>query len=372
MWNTTSILQTGRNTQLDGWRAFAVAGVMWLHWTPASWRGGLPFEIGLFYFLTLTGFLITRILLRQRIVGEAEQKPWRRAAMADFMKRRFARILIPCCAAMIFAIAVGAPDIRSHPAAYFLHVSNWHIAFMPGWPSGTSHYWTLAIQMQFYLIWPVVVFLTPRRTLGWVFGLAMLVAPVSRWVVARYFPEIHHVEAVTGAAMDYFGAGALLALAIGRGMRPGDRRLRGVALSAFAGYAVLYVCNELGKQVPVACYIQQTLLAIAFAGLISSTLAGFWGLPGRVLDHPAVQHVAKLSYGLYLLHTAVPLLVGLVIPWLWLPGREESLLPLRLPVFALFSWGASWLCWRWLEGPNRLSWSRLLPPAGEHDRSSGL
>lgn len=359
MCETTRTLQTVRNTQLDGWRAFAVVGVLWLHWTPAGWRGSLPFEIGLFFFLTLTGFLITRVLLRQRADGEAGNGPWRRAAVADFMKRRFARILVPCYAAMVFALAVGAPDIRSHPVAYFLHVSNWHIAFMPGWPSGTSHYWTLAIQMQFYLLWPLVVFLTPRRALGWVFGLAAWIAPASRWIIDCHYPQIHHSEAITSSAMDYFGVGALLALSIARGMKPGDRRLRGLSLAAFVGYAVLYVCNECGRTVPIACYFQQSLLAIAFAGLISSTLAGFSGLPGRVLDHPVVQHVARLSYGLYLLHTAVPLLIGWIIPWLWCPGWEDALLPLRLVVFALVSWGLAWLCWRWLEGPRRFNWSRL-------------
>jgi peptidoglycan/LPS O-acetylase OafA/YrhL len=215
---------------------------------------------------------------------------------------------------MVFAILVGASDIRSHPLAYFLHVSNWHIALMPDWPSGTSHYWTLAIQMQFYLLWPLLVFLAPRRTLGWCFGLAVLAAPICRWIIDCRFPQIHHSEAVTGCAMDHFGCGALLALAIERGMSPGDRRLGWLATASFVVYAVLYVFNEAGMALPIACHFQQTLLAVAFAGLISRTMAGFSGGLGRVLDHPAVQHVARLNYGLYLLHSAAPLLVGLIIP----------------------------------------------------------
>ena len=55
-----------RNMRIDGLRAFAVLGVMWHHWAPRSWKGHFPFEIGLFFFLTLTGFLVTRILLRAR------------------------------------------------------------------------------------------------------------------------------------------------------------------------------------------------------------------------------------------------------------------------------------------------------------------
>jgi peptidoglycan/LPS O-acetylase OafA/YrhL len=343
-----------RNTQLDGWRAFAVAGVMWHHWAPAAWRGPLPFEIGLYFFLTLTGFLITRILLREREAGECSGAAWRAKAYGEFQKRRLARILAPCYAAMLFAIAVGATDIRSHPLAYFGHVSNFHMAWMSAWPSGTAHYWTLAIQMQFYFIWPLVVYLAPRRALAWVFAGCAALAPLSRLVISQWFPEIHHPGAVSTSALDYFGIGALLALALEGGMRAGDQRLARASWIALAGYLVLYTLNMAGRPLTGLDYFQQTLLAVVFAGLISSTLAGFRGVTGRALDHPLVQHLGRLSYGLYLFHTTVPLLLGMVLPWLWHPLFEGPLFAVRLAVFALTSWGMAWLCWRWLEGPERL------------------
>lgn len=354
-------LAATRNTQLDGWRAFAVAGVMWHHWAPAAWRGPFPFEIGLFFFLTLTGFLITRILLREREAGERGTARWRAGAYAGFQKRRLARILAPCYAAMLFAIAVGASDIGRHPRAYFGHVSNFHMAWMDGWPSGTAHYWTLAIQMQFYVFWPLPVFLTPRRALGGMFAACVLIAPLSRLAIERWFPEIRHAEAVTTSAFDYFGVGALLALAMQRGVKEGDRRLAIAGWIAFAGYVALYVCGEAGRPLAGFCYFQQTLLAVTFAGLISSTLGGLRGRLGRLLDHPAVQHAGRLSYGLYLFHTPVPLLLGWVLPWLWHPALDGPLQVVRLAVFGLVSWGMAWLCWRWLEGPGRLRIPRHVP-----------
>ena len=78
-----------------------------------------------------------------------------------------------------------------------------------------------------------------------------------------------------------------------------------------------------------------------------------------MLDHPAVQHVGRLSYGLYLFHAPVPLFLGWVLPWLWHPVFDGPLLAVRLAVFALVSWGVAWLCWRWLEGPDRLRFPRL-------------
>ena len=354
-WKARPRLAATRNTQLDGWRAFAVAGVMWFHWAPKAWQGPFPFEIGLYFFLTLTGFLITRILLRERAAGEHTGGSWRRRAYAGFQHRRLARILGPCYAAMLFAIAVGAPDIRENPLVYFAHVSNFHMAAMDGWPPGTAHYWTLAIQIQFYFFWPLVVFLAPKRLLPAAFAACVALAPLARFACARWFPEIHHPGAVSLCAFDYFGCGALLALAFERGvLREGDRRIAATGWLAFAAYAALYTLHETGHRVPALGHLQQTLLAIAFSGLISSTLAGFRGRRRRVLDHPAVQHVGRISYGIYLFHTLVPLLLGWVMPFLWNPFFSGPMELARLAVFALASWGAAWLCWRWLEGPDRL------------------
>jgi peptidoglycan/LPS O-acetylase OafA/YrhL len=364
-WELHRLLAATRNTQLDGWRAFAVAGVMWHHWAPREWRGPFQFEVGLFFFLTLTGFLITRILLRERAAGEHAGGSWRARAYKGFQHRRLARILTPCYAGMLFAIVVGAPDIRSHPLVYFGHLSNFHMAAMREWPSGTAPYWTLAIQMQFYFFWPLVVFLAPRKALGWVFAACILIAPISRWLLENRFPGIINPGAISTSAFDYFGTGALLAWAFERGVREGDGKIALAGWIAFVGYAVLYTLNEMGRDVGNLGCFQQTLLAVAFAGLISSTLGGFRGHRRRVLDHPVVQHVGRLSYGLYLFHAAVPLFLGWVLPWLWLPVFDGPLLAVRLAVFTIVSWGVAWLCWRWLEGPDRLRFPRLAAGAGK-------
>lgn len=326
---------------------------MWLHWSPRDWRGHFPFEIGLFFFLTLTGFLITRILLRERAAGESSGEKWRARSYLDFQKRRMLRILIPCYAAMIFAILVGAPDIREHWMAYFGHWSNFHMAWLPSWPSGTAHYWTLSLQMQFYLLWPLVIFLMPRRLLAGAMVLCVAVAPVSRFVLEKWFPEIHHSEAISSSAMDYFGVGGLLALAMSHGLKAGDKRLKTAAMISLAGYLVLYVSREMDHRVAGFCYIQQTLVSVVFAGLISSTLCGFSGITGRILDHPAVQHVGRLSYGLYLFHTPVPLLLGIALPQLWQPFFSGPWVWVRLLAFGITSWIFAWLSWRFLERMHR-------------------
>lgn len=358
-WEFAGGLAAKRNTQLDGLRALAVLGVMWFHWVPKQYQGGLPFEIGLFYFLTLSGFLITRILLRDRAAGEAAGGGWRAGAYGSYAVRRLGRITVPCYVAMLFAIWVGASDIRENPLPYFAHYSNFHMAVMDGWPFGTAHYWTLALQMQFYLLWPLLVFGLPKRWLGPAFAFCVMAAPVSRWVLAQWFPEVRHSEAVTSSALDYFGCGALLALAMERGMRAGNQGLARLARAAFVGYAVLYVADQTGHRVAGLCHVQQTLLAVVFAGLISAALAGIGGCVGRLLERPAIQQVGKVSFGLYLFHTCVPLFLGQYASWLWDEKVGGPWVVLRYAAFALVSWGLAWLCWRWLEGPDRLRFPRL-------------
>ncbi len=327
-------------------------GVMWHHWALSTWRGPFPFEIGLFFFLALTGFLITRILLRERTLGDSHSLPWRVKSYAYFLKRRMVRILVPCYVAMIFAIVVGAADIQRYSLLYFIHLSNFHMAYMEGWPPGTAHYWTLAIQVQFYLIWPLVVFFTPRKAMLSVFLLCTAIAPISRMVLAWHFPEIYHNEAITTSSLDYFAIGALLALAMERGMAAGDARLKWGSLIALGGYLILYIFYEIGRPIAGFCVIQQTLLSIAFAGLISSTLSSLKGWPGRILENPIIQHIGRLSYGLYLFHNTVPLFLGWVLPWLWYPFFSGPWLILRLLAFALTSWGLAYLCWKYLEQSN--------------------
>lgn len=343
-----------RNSQIDGWRCFAVLGVMWLHWAPRGWRGALPFEIGLYFFLTLTGFLITRILLRERIRRHPGES-WRRAAYLDFLQRRAMRILLPCYVAMVFAWLVGASDLREHPLCYLAHLSNFRMAYQDAWPSGTAHYWTLAIQVHFYLVWPLVVFFTPLRTLPWAFVAAILGGAVFRASWQDFDPAVRHVQALTPTALDYFGSGALLAWIDAKhrgGVGACKRWLKPAAILLLAGYAALYIPQEmLDARVPWIGDLQQPLLALAFAAMIGTTLGGLHGPLGKSLNHPLVQKIGSLSFGLYLFHSCVPLLLGHILPQLWWPVFDGPLEAFRLLVFFAVSWGMAEACRRWLEQP---------------------
>jgi len=342
-----------RATQLDGLRAWAMLGVACVHWLPRDWRGPFPFEIGLFFFLTLTGYLITGILLREREKGEAAGGPWKARAMRQFQLQRGLRILAPYYAALALAWLLGAPDVRAAPGWYLAQLTNFHIAASGRWPEFTAHFWSLAVQHQFYVLWPLVIWFVPKRAFVPVMLGVAAVAPLSRalepWM-DRWLP----MSGVgSWASCDYLSLGALFAVAVARGLELDDPRLRRLARTALAGYAVLYGFNEAGHRVPGLHVFQQTLLAVACCGAIAGATTGFRDWRAALLDHPAVQHLGRLSYGLYLFHNLAPLAAGWIFPWLWKGPLESSPLGLvaRLPFFAALAWALAWLSWRWLECP---------------------
>lgn len=323
-------------------------------------RGPFPFELGLFFFLGLTGYLITGILLRERDRGEATGGPWRGAGLKNFHIRRGMRILAPYYTAVALAWIFWAPDVHTALPWYLAHLTNFHFA-MVGWVDYTSHFWSLAVQQQFYLLWPLLIWWLPKRWLAVVMGLIALTAPAFRMFGENWFPAVQIPSLLPFGACDYLALGSLLALAVHRGMPLGHRGLRLASWVAFAGYLVLYSLYKADIYIPYAGAFQQTLLAVAFCGLIAAASRGFGGWRGTLLDHRAIQYIGKLSYSLYLYHNLAPLVASRVLPWLWHPpfGQTWGGLASQGMVIVGFTWLLSWLSWRYIEVPTQRAKARL-------------
>jgi peptidoglycan/LPS O-acetylase OafA/YrhL len=338
--------------QLDGLRAIAMIAICWDHWCPAGWPRVFPFEVFLFFFLVLTGYLITGSLLRERDRGEAQGGPWKAAALKTYQIRRGLRILAPYYAALVLALIVGAPDIMPGLGWYVFHLSNFHIATLGYWPVGTNHFWSLAMQQQFYLIWPLVIWFLPRKCLVWAVLAFAVIGPVSRMFHDSMLPWFVWPQVLTWASFDYFGIGALLALAVHRGMSLESPALRGLSFLALLGYLGIFGAHALGWPTFGFRSFQQTLLAVALCGWIAKGSVGFTGPMKRVLEHPAIQKIGRLSYGVYLFHNLAPLVAGKIFWFLWgdfFQNPAGTLL--MILAFAAVTWGLTLASWRWIELP---------------------
>lgn len=329
-----------------------------------------PFEVFLFFFLVLTGYLITGSLLRERDGHAADDQSWRWEALKSYQLKRGLRILAPYYLALLLGLLLGVSDLREHLGWYFFHVSNFHMATLERWPAGSNHFWSLAMQQQFYLIWPMVIWFLPRKWLTCALVVFSVVAPLSRVFQDDFTRWFLSPQLLTWMSFDYFGIGALLALAVQHGMPLGSARLKWIAGFGLVAYCLIVMTYWLGLPTWGFRAFQQSFLALALCGLIAGASVGFTGPLKRIFEHSRVQKVGQLSYGVYLFHNLAPLVAGKLFWFLWSePFNHAGGAVLRIAVYALITWALAHLCWVWVESPLQAMRFRLNYGRSSTDRA---
>lgn len=348
---------------LDGLRAAAVLAVLLYHGQVTWARGGF---LGVSLFFTLSGFLITGVLLRNHI------GPGR--SLRSFWTRR-ARRLMPAAFLALAGVVVFGATVATRPqadalpgqiAAAATWTANWHFV-MAGQsyfglftdPSPVQHFWSLAIEEQMYLLLPLGLLLVARRTRSrFVLGslLAGAVLASSGWLVAL---------SLGGAGVDrlYYGTdtrmaelliGALLSvvlLHVGSELTTRTRRvLAGVGVVAFLG--TLWVWGNVSLGDPVLWRGGLLGYSLLSCGLILGVVAGRGPLVALLAMRP-LPEIGRMSYGIYLYHWPI---------YLWLTADRTGLdgwplLALRVGV----TFVVSILSYRFVEQPILHGASLRLP-----------
>lgn len=283
---------------LTGLRAVAVGIVLVQHWVRPAFPLG---ELGPSLFFVLSGYLISGIIWQSGAMPGAPG-PWLRR-MGTFYLRRLLRIG-PCYyLALVGCVLLPLAAVREHFAWFLLWGGNFFIYHARGWPDGIGHLWTIAVEAQFYLLWPWVLgLLGPRRkpllvivALSWLFRIGW-----SGWAS----PDMVHL--LLPASLDLFALGAVLRLGPERGW-PGHLARGRYVLLAWVGWGVLRVAAGAGPWGQVAALSQHLWLAIACFVTIGWLLRDGAGSRRLGLGHPAMQWVGQRSYSIYLYH--LPLFV---------------------------------------------------------------
>lgn len=326
--------------------------ICWDHWCPKGWPRIFPFEIFLFFFLVFTGYLITGSLLRERDRNEERGGAWKASALKNYQIRRGLRILAPYYAAIALAWLVWAPDVHGAPWWYIFHLSNIHMAILGHWPPGTNHFWSLAMQQQFYLIWPLVLWFVPKRMILPVILLFTAVGPVTRYFDGFFSQWFAWPHVMTWANLDYFGIGGLLAFAVHRGMALTHTTLRVASVAGIVGYVWLFNAQRWELPQFGMWFLQQTFLSVALCGFIAAGTVGFKGAPGRFLEWSPLQRIGALSYGIYLFHNLAPMVTGKLFWFLWTDSFQGAGWEiLKITLFAAVTWILTLCSWRWIEQP---------------------
>lgn len=190
-------------------------------------------------------------------------------------------------------------------AWYWLYVANWIPLFGDG-PGALGHLWSLAVEEQFYLVWPLVVWLVPGRRLGKLCIAIIVIAPLLRGVmVAFHLPPLAIYE-LTPTRADSLAFGALVAVALRdeRWLEIAARVWRVVLVLALAGMAVIVAYSRgLPNDSPLTQILGFSLLACAASAAVAGTVIRSAAVSSvGILESKTLRIFGKYSYALYVLH----------------------------------------------------------------------
>lgn len=348
--------ERGYMPQLDALRFFAVLGVVIVHnWQPSSdtfivgWFDWGTLGVRLFF--VLSGFLITGILISGRELAPRDSRR-RLVFMRQFYARRFLRIFPIYYAVLFVLLLTGVGQIRQIWPWLFSYGTNIYVWHYLAYPYAVPHFWTLAIEEQFYLLWPLVLLFLPRRWL-----MPFLLALCALGVAWRLWASFHYAQHDWSAAftstpgnVDFLAIGAVLAL-VAHADREGTlpRRLARVALPVgLAVYALLFWLQHSYDQ-HAAMAIENTGAALVFCWLIGTASVGFTGAFGRLLEWRPIVYLGKISYGIYVYHFLVPVAIAAAATHFG-RGYTNAGFP-NFVVTLLITVAISALSWRFFERP---------------------
>ena len=369
-------LIAGRKHALDGLRTIAVAGVFFFHTATESMPGG---SIGVDVFFTLSGFVITLLIMK-------EWTATGRLHLGIFYAKRLARLwpaLLALCAVIVAVGLVfpasgwaGQAGFVLPAAGYVMNLAHFG-AFgqsIAGETLGPT--WTLAVEEQFYLVWPLLLLAMLRfwrvRTAAVATAAVAAVFVLNRFLLVNAGQPLARIYNGPDTRADELLAGCALALLF-TAVRKGSRLHNALASAArwaapVAGAALvaaLFLLKE--PDAPGAWFntfwsVGPTALAMLAAVLIGSLVLQPAGFLSRFLSHPWLSRPGRdLSYGMYLWHLPVYLLLMRLIPSL----------PVRIALTAALTVLLAYASFRFVERPLRRWANKRLDPAVEPSPPAG-
>lgn len=340
--------------QLDGLRAVAVFGVLYTHYFPEKyWLFGIYWGgLGVKFFFVLSGFLITGILLKCRQYVNSEQQT-SLLALRQFYIRRFLRIFPLFYTTLALAAILNIPPVRQTIVWHILYLSNVYFAIQGNFPISISHLWSLAVEEQFYLLWPWLVLFLPKRAILPAIIFLIFIGPLFRLVGVMVNLNEVAIWVLTPGSLDSLGLGSLLAY-----LKHREEQLNGltekiIKVCFLTGFPLLLLVQTLEHIAPnmiTSTIFGDISLGLTFTWLVAQAAEGFRGITGKALEFTPLVYLGKISYGIYVIHLFIPYLINKAIHLLGLTSYSSK------PVIVILLSTAvtlilAMISWHFLEKP---------------------
>jgi peptidoglycan/LPS O-acetylase OafA/YrhL len=305
---------------LDGLRGLAILLVVVYHnfgFIDYFFFGWLGVDL----FFVLSGFLITNILLRS-----AGTKNYLR----NFYMRRVLRIFpLYYLSLLIFLVILPSFSRFSGDFSYYTNNQWWLWTYLQNWlyifkPSDAAdilhHLWSLAVEEQFYLIWPLVILLVRKpKYLLLLMATVLLTVIVLRFIIwDQKIENLAYFNLYTFSRIDGIAIGSMLALLQNINLNFLKRHTTAIVLSLAAANFIFYFINSrYAFSFPYLAIVGYTTFAVMFALLVNEAVTRESRLVNILFDNPLLRFLGKISYGFYVFHWPVYILLKpVILEWL--------------------------------------------------------
>lgn len=304
-----------RDGLIEGMRGVAVLAVVADHYRFCALWGGHQFGLlAVKFFFLLTGFFVTASFLKN---------PGR--SVAEFQWKRFSKL-----GPMLWLVVLAAALLGLEGSCVdWLWIagfgSNVLMILRDDWAGSFSHFWSLSMQVQFYLLWPLALAAVPRRWAAWVAVAGLCAGPVFRgWCLAQGVPDMLRWFHLAGSA-DAFAAGGLIAWF--RAERPASlcavARMPRCAFAAAVALGAVSIWMRHWTSLAPGMALLETVEIAALGLVLVLALSGV--LPGRRwVDVRPLRWLGGLAFALYAIHPPLIEVCGLVLPSLGIPEAIKA------------------------------------------------
>jgi peptidoglycan/LPS O-acetylase OafA/YrhL len=335
--------------KLDALRAIAALMVIVSHYTLELKLKNFKYGAnGVPIFFVISGFLITSILLNQK--NTLNKSIWE--LFKNFIFKRALR-LFPIYYLMIivmfgFSVFLGLWICdKGDEWYYFTYTQNW-LFYFKGWQSPLlNHSWSLAVEEQFYLIWPIILLSVPKKH-----ELKLILLLMFTGIIVRYWLSLTHhgigtIKGVTLSNFDTLGSGALLAYFIQYNVEHVNFFLKKYHMYflIFALFGSLLL-TSLNVSNGLVLPLLVNIMSVCFVFACFESVHNFMT---PILNLKLLQNIGKISYGIYLFHKPIPTFFGLLTSKLHIPLPDNKYF--LFVIYLLITYLVALLSWKLIESP---------------------